>query len=517
MEYEQPPTEPIEESVTYELPKWVKILFRFYAVIFLLGTIIVGIKLIHSVTTRGQELLTIVTDSVVSTSGIIAISLFAFALVVLILEVIYGIGVYKFKRWVLPLILTFSLSTLLIGLLNIVNLNFVGTVDLIGLLIGMSFMGLIGYASIKYWSTFTGSARKLLIQIPLILVLLPFIVFAILFQIFTDDAQINDSDLVLQPVEVLSEFDNAHYSITDIDGLSAQQRQSYETALTYAKELDGKNLSSSEAINLVNQTKGLTDDYIVASGKRGYQCPTSVNNYGFDAELCSLNYIRDLAVLTSFRAGVEADTGNKDQAISTAVSIVQLGDLVGNTEQPLLIEHLVGIALMNIGLESLERTLKTSATTSNQTIHSAVSDLEQSKINDTTFADSLRREYMGLKDASKSFEQFSNYFYQHNKTVNQRAEIFRMGVAISSQGCNADTSQEQREVEQQVEKIRMSATKWPVISPNFIGKILNSVVVASLNTAGQKGCEVNELNQSVQELLKKNITIEPELEIIDAG
>ena len=108
-----------------------------------------------------------------------------------------------------------------------------------------------------------------------------------------------------------------------------------------------------------------------------------------------------------------------------------------------------------------------------------------------------------MKDTSKSFEQFSNYFYQHNKTVNERAEVFRMGVAISSQGCNADTSQEQQEVEQLVEEIRLSAYEWPIISPNFIGKLLNSVVVASLNTAGQKGCEVNELNQSIQGLLQK--------------
>ena len=332
----------------------------------------VGVKLVHAVTTIGQELLAVVTDSMVSTSGIVAIALFAFALIVLILEVLYGIGVYKFKRWVLPLVLTFSFSTLLIGFLSLLNLNFAGIADLVSLLIGMAFMGLVGYTSIKYWSVFTGSARKLLFQIPLLLVLLPFILFATLSQIFTDDLEINDSDLVLQPVDVLTESNNAHYSLPDIDGLSAQEQQGYETALGYAKELEDVNLNNQEAVNYINQTRGLTNSVIAASTKRGYQCPTLVNNYGLDAELCSLNDIRDLAILTSLRAGVEADTGDKDQAISTAVSIVKLGDLVGNTEQPLLIEHLVGIALMNIGLGSLERTLITSATTSNQTLRSAI-------------------------------------------------------------------------------------------------------------------------------------------------
>ena len=122
----------------------------FYAVVFLLYTIVVGVQLVHSVTTRGKELLTVVTDSMVSTSGIIAISLFVFALVILILEVIYGIGVYKFRRWVLPLVLTFSFSTLLIGILNLFNLNFAGITNLVGLLIGMTFMCVVGYTSIKF-------------------------------------------------------------------------------------------------------------------------------------------------------------------------------------------------------------------------------------------------------------------------------------------------------------------------------------------------------------------------------
>ncbi len=507
MEYQKIPE--AEEEIVYGLPKWPKILFRFYAIVFLLYTLVVGIQLFYS------ELLAVVADPMVSTSGIVAIAALAFALVILVLAILYGIGVYTFRRWVLPLVLTFSFSTLLIGLLSLLKLNFDGITGLIGTLIGMAFMGTVGYAAIKYWSRFTGSARKLRIQIPLLLVLLPFILFATLSQIFTDDKQINDSDLVLQPVELLSQSNNAYYSLPDIGSLPAQQQQIYESALEYAKEAENTNLNNQEAINLINQTRSLTDAVIEASSKRGYQCPTSVNNYGLDAELCSLNDIRDLAVLTAYRANVEADTGNKERAIETAVSVVQFGGLVGNTEQPTLIEHLVGIAVMDIGLESLERTLSTSATTSNQTVRSAISSMEQSKIKDGTFADSLRREYMGLKDTSKSFEQFSNYFYQHNKTVNQRAEIFRMGVTISSQGCDADTTQEQLEVNELVEEIRQSPTKWPIISPNFIGKVLNSVIVGSPHTARLKGCEVNELNERVQGLLQSSLTIESETQDVD--
>lgn len=498
---------PQTEEGVKQLPNWVKVLFRFYAVIFLLGTIVAGVTLVNSFTSRSQELLTLVFDSMVSTSGSIAIALYAFALVILILQVIYGMSIFRFKRWVLPLVLIFSFCTLLVGFLRLVNQNFTDIFDLTGLLIGMTFTGVVAYVAIKYWSKFTGSAKKLLIQISLFLIFLPFILFAILSQIFLDDPQINDSDLVLQPVELLSQSMNAYYSLPDIKNLSVRQQQTYDVALAYAKELEDKKLNNQEAINLVNQTKGLTDAVLEASSKNGYQCPTLVNNYSLDAEVCSLNSIRNLAILTSFRAGVEADIGNKDQAISTAVSIVKLGSLIANTEQPLLIEHLVGIAVINIGLESLERTLNTSATTSNQLLSSAISNLEQSKIDSNSFANSLRREYAGLKDTLETFEQFSNYFYQHNKTVNQQAEIFRMGVAISSQGCDAVASLEHLEVDQLVEEIRLSPTKWPVISPNFIGKVFNSTVVASLSSGSEKACKVNEFNQRVQKLLQNNIAV----------
>ena len=517
MEDGQLPIQQIDERTVYELPRWVKILFRFYAVIFLLCTIVGGLELIHYVTTRVQGLPTVVVESLISQSGFIGIAVLAFVLVILILEILYGISVYKFRRWVLPLALTFSISTVLIGLLRLLNVGFTGIVDLIGLVIGMTFMGLVGYASIKYWSVFTGSARKLLIQIPLLLVLHPFIVFAILFQIFTDDSQIDDSDLILMPVEVLPESNNAHYSLPDINNLSVQEQQNYELALEFTRDMDGKNLNNSEAINVANQTKNLTDHFIATSGKSGYQCPTLVNDYSLDAGLCSLSDIKGLALLASFRAGVEADTGNPDKAVTTAVSIVRTGGLISNAEQPVLIEYLVGIALMNIGLESIERTLNNSTSTSNWIIASAISELEQSKAH--TFADSLRREYMSMKDMSTSFEEFSNYFYQHNKTVNQRARLFRKQIAMSSLGCSVDIAkqQQEQEIEQLLIEMHLAPTTWPIISPNFIGKVLNSVVVASLNTVGQKGCEVNKRNQSVQELLKNNIIIEVETETADAG
>ena len=142
-------------------------------------------------------------------------------------------------------------------------------------------------------------------QVPLLLVLLPFIVFGTLSQIFTDDSHINDQDLVLSPVGILQESDNAHYSLPKIENLSTQQQQSYESALTLASEMKTKNFNNQEAIDLVNQTKNFTDDFIVASNKRGYQCPTLINDYSVDATLCNLKDIREaMGIIKSAKGNI---------------------------------------------------------------------------------------------------------------------------------------------------------------------------------------------------------------------
>jgi hypothetical protein len=496
MEYEQ--TTLGDHDVT-ELPKWVRIIFRIYAVIFLFSTILIGGLFIYSSLTNGKYLLSSFTASYISIIGIVLIVLFAFILVLLVLEILYGIGVYKFKRWSLPLAIIFSFSALLMGFFNLLNLNFDGVGGLVTVLAGMIFMGLVGFLAIMYWNSFSGRARKLTVQIPLMLALFPFILFATLSQIFPDDKEINDSDLILTPVDQLAESDNAHYSLPDLEKLTVEEIQSFESALAFAEELDDKDLSSPEAINLVNQTKNLTDDLIEASKKSGYQCPTTVNNFGLDAVFCDLNGIRDLAHLAAFRAGAEAYNGDVDQSIDTALSLVRLGSLMTNTDQPFLLENLVGISLINTGLKSLENTLDATASSSNETMIYAISELEKAKVKDDSFAYSLRREYMAMKDSSKAFEKLSNYFYQHNKTVNELAELFRKIIQMWSQGCNAVTEEQEQEVDELVTKMLRASSEWPIISPNFIGKNFHRVTVSSLNVAGKKMCEVNQLNQSIQE------------------
>ena len=493
------------EKVVYELPKWAKFIVRFYAVVFLLGTIVVYAKLLYSATTKGQEWLLIVTNSAVTTYNIIIIASFAFTLV-LILEILYGVGVYKLKRWTLPLILTYSFSTLLTSFLRLPNLNFTRVDDLVSLLIGIIFMSVVGYVSIKYRSRFTGSARKLLIQIPLLTVLLPFIIFVTLNQIFIDDNQINDSDLILEQIAVLEESKNAHYMLPIIDELSTRQLEEYEIALTIAEGLQDETVTNSDDIlGYVNSVQNLTDRFIAASNRQAYQCPTLTNNYEADAPLCNLSDIRNLALLTSLRAFAETNIGNSDQSLETSMSIVRMGNLLSNSEQPILIEHIVGIALMRIGLESIERTIDSKATTSDEVLINTADELQDYMMHGTALSTSLQKEYMSTKESLRPFEKYSQYFYQHNKTVNDLAELTRKQMEVAVASCGDDYSRKLKQLESYVDEEQKDVNAFLLISPNGIGEILKGGLMASLGSVRGKECELNTLNETVRDKIEMKL------------
>ncbi len=220
--------------------------------------------------------------------------------------------------------------------------------------------------------------------------------------------------------------------------------------------------------------------------------------------MCSLTHINNLATLTLLRAEVEFANNDFDQALSTAIAVVSLGGLIGNSEYPTLIELLVGINTKNMGLQSIERMLNNpEITISYQIAQSIIEILKQSRIKDTAFADSLCVEYMTSKETLATFEQFSNYFYQHNKTTNHRAEMYRIIIDLSLQECDVVAVNEQDYMNEFTEDILHLPTGWRVLLPNSVGKILNSVMFNPLLSASTLTCSVNELNEKIHDSLKR--------------
>jgi hypothetical protein len=496
------------ESVVHnsELPAWVILFFKLYAGVFLGLLSIFTAKLIYFYTFELRDFLTSITfegshiyQGDIEVSSIIPA---VFLLIVFALGILNAVAVFKTKRWALPLTLLSSFFIILLGSIALFSDGLEKPLHSVLVFMGIVMLLLVFYSGIKYWKFFTAPTRRLSNQIPSFILLLPVIVFASATFIFTDDPEIHDSDLLLSEITALEQSENAHYFLPVIKELKPDQRSDFEVALEFARADEGGVSGSPEAILAVEKVSNLVDDFVTASDKKGYQCPTVVNDYNFDAKLCSLNDIRNLAVLTSLRADIEAAAGNYDQAIKTAVSIVRMGALVGNSEQPVIIERLVGMALSRIGLETIQKIIDLPEFSIGNSQNEVMAELDRYKFNNSSSVASMKREYLTLKNSYAPLEQYASYFYQHNKTVNDLAEVFRRQIEVLGSSCGPEHLKKSEDLENY---IRRNQAIYPVpAAPNYIGEIVNMVIIASLNNIKDSDCEISELRETVHDALRNS-------------
>lgn len=252
------------------LPTWVKRFFLGYAIFWFLYSILFAITWIGSF--FNQNIYT--SSEIIPYSGV-WIPIVVLLLIILFLDVVFIYGVITLKRWVLPIITFFALSSLLVGIADVVRQNFASFFQLLFLLCIIVFSGVIFYASIKYWSLFTGSTRKLYIQIPLIFLTLPITLFALLNSIVIDYEMISDSDLIVPSIDRLPESENAHYFLPHSDDISIHKQDDikksselYRVGIDQIKETGSMDVYE-EIFNLVYRTLNVTDKVINASTKKG--------------------------------------------------------------------------------------------------------------------------------------------------------------------------------------------------------------------------------------------------------
>jgi hypothetical protein len=509
MEGELPDTQSV---TTVEQPMWVKIVFHVYATFLLILSILAGV-----IALRGLVLLFSETQE---RSTLFSFELLFFTYVFLLilpaLQITFAIHIIKSKRWTIPLILFFALYALLCGILRLVIGSFQDGIWFITLVVTL-FMGLLFYVGIKYRNTFTGPLRKLFLQIPLILLSLPFALLAVLQVVFVDDQTVNDSDLLLPPIQKLSDSDNAYVMLQLVKNLSAQEKELYESAQQfYTTQQSTKTFNTREAQMHVNTFTNVTDTFIKASSKKGYQCPIQENVSILD-QGCSHGDVRGIARLVALRAGTEAHAGMELQAMETALSILRLGYKIGNGEQPTIVDHLVGIALMRIGMESLQLVLQQTESLPTNFVENIQDELTKYLLDGTALATGFKREYIDYKlFTSKSLPQEyttgtkNSYFYQKNKTANSYADFTRKQIEVARADCGEDFIQKQERLNAFVEKNK-ELSFLSLISPNSMGKILTSVSFASLGSFRKKECELNELNRSLQNTLQEKVKEEVEV------
>ncbi len=488
------------------MPKWIKVLFKVYAAIFLIAIIYAVVSFGLIIISSAHVLFSIPSDWMTSPFGLSALGFFALIALFIALETTWAVGLFMLKRWSIPILLFFVVSSFLEIVLWLVNGNYASAEEIVSEIIVLAVLLGAGYGAWTYRKAFSGSSRKLWIQIPLLVVVVPIALFSILSQIYTDDPVINDNDLLVPKVEVLRESDNAHFALSSISELSTSQLSAFDEAREYHKALEkGESIDVGAASTTLNVVVEVTDNFIKASKRLGYQCPSSVNIHGPSTILCPLNELRSMAQVVALRSYVELMHGNTERGLETAFASARFGKLVSSA-QPVLIEHLVGLAITGVGIKSVERILLQNTTSiSKESLLVVARELEIYKIDGSSLEISFKREYMSGKEGLRSFEAFNGYSWHHNSTHNDFAELARQNIEMARAQCGDELKQKRDVIDARIEGANGSIW-WMALKPNGIGEILKQVVAgASLGSVREKECKVNQTIEALQERLRGSI------------
>jgi hypothetical protein len=389
-----------------------------------------------------------------------------------------ALGTIRLARWVrTPLYLVFVSNLLFLIYSTLLVPNWLdASISLIG--------AVVLFFYLKKSRRLVTGRRLIGLQILTLLTLLPATIFLLLSVVFTDQALLDDSAMRLPMVEPTNDSDNLYITLTNLgDELPSASGTVEELVSEYPSSWD-----QATANQIVRQLQPHIDAY-VSGTNQVYQCPTSVNNFATDAELCELNLLRDYAQVMQFAALYEARRGNSVLAQTYATAPITVGLTILESKNVTLIEYLVGLASVNIGLDTLETLMKENILSQ--------TDIKQQLTGISIPTDSLRtpmqREYLGMRLALEdNLDLPQNYFYHPNRTRNELYTFMAKVANLSTTSCSTDntTSSTETELVKYVEKVQSNA--FNPTRPNMIGNMYLSVVIASLSGIKNNVCEANE-------------------------
>lgn len=358
--------------------------------------------------------------------------------------------------------------------------------------------------------------KVILIIIGVAVLLIAVIIFLPSFLNFfaKDIPPINDSDILLKKVNV-PDNQNAYFNLIKLDKIIYEPEEKSELVINMAT---GKAWDETVAEEIVSRNVEAFGHFAEAARKPRFQDPASADpaNISPNTVLPSMNTWRRVARLSAIRAMHLANQGKDKEAMEEALNSVKIGQKIQESQAP-LIEYLVAIAMKDVGLEAIQRTVSSSKLSSAELTNYA-QELNAFYKNEDGLINSFKGEYhmqfwtmdalaSGNKEALQevvgeeesenpeiSEKIKNNYYFQPNKTKLLFAEYTRANIKSANQPCG-----------------EIKATEVPRLAPtnpaklyteeNAIGKILHDVVAASLTSVSTKKCEEDLLVAATQAIV----------------
>ncbi len=310
---------------------------------------------------------------------------------------------------------------------------------------------------------------------------------------YWDDAEINDADLMMVIPPAAPAQDNAATYISIQNDISDSDADILDRIPVYengAFSRNGVSLSDEMIRAYVVESRPLADAFVGGSMAEVYQCPLSYGKNSYNSELCSLNTLRSYGNLVAFQAQYYASVDDYRRAGVYAESLLRFGALVTNQEVPSgILEHLVGAVLYEQGLGVLEN---------NPSLVPLVkSRLHTYKISSEAQVNVFKSEYLSTKEAvsdsmivtNADGTVFSTYYHQPYRTINTIAQMWRVNIRNVSTECGIAIDNSEWEAFEEAKN--NETTLGSLLKPNFTGRVLIEVIMASLGSVREKRCDVN--------------------------
>jgi len=227
------------------------------------------------------------------------------AYLISIAYLIYFGGIYTMRKWVIPILLVLSFSYIVKIIIAVFEQtqDYVSSLAFFTLLwIGTSVV--LTILACIYRQHFTGSYKKLLIQIPFFAIIIPVFIVDSLTLLFPDLPEITDSDIRIEKVISPPKTENAYFQLIRIN------EQVYQPDFnTYQQFIEGRRWDQNEVNFILDQNKKVLQMMREAAMLSYYQCPTTIS-LSFSEEYCPLNYMRSstqIAALSSLLLNTATD------------------------------------------------------------------------------------------------------------------------------------------------------------------------------------------------------------------
>ncbi len=334
-------------------------------------------------------------------------------------------GIFRFRRWTLPVVFLMFLGST-IALLTIITLYSYESLfnPDFGAVIHVLIITIGGLAFILR-KQFVGPVRRLFVQVPFFMVYIPLLFLASLNLFFPDIPEVDDSDLAQLQSAPLADKDNAYFLLESIRGTiyspTGDEKERYQDFLTGVAwnkaEVDAILKANAETLDILQNAAKLSR----------YDCRDEEGYCTFSQHLQGVRLVSLLALS-------QIKSGEYKAALEDVFDVLDLGQMVMQNKNSGFAGYIVGFAVKNIGLTTLQQ-MVTKYDIPPDILLPRISDLEQYRINDEILEHVFIMEYNGQKKILKEIPNVKSFYTQINRALRDMAEQTRENIKISHIQC----------------------------------------------------------------------------------